>query len=269
MRGLGFGSWLVLMACTAPNPGYQLEDGGEAGESGPSDDTTGAVTETGADGESTGLAACELHDPRPLEITVEGPELQCGSVVWLGVGTNLYFPETTRHMIDHYPCQSDSCANCNPPLEPTYHIDLGQDVELQTSVSLSLPSCGEVALWSHMTADGCKWDGVVLFEDSGGLPRVIASNTLEIPPLTVTGADPFMLTLADEAVCSDHELCEQHDRYPGRHAIDILQLRTVTAAEAPPLVELAPGFSYVFDNRMSSITEDCELRLAWIAQVWQ
>jgi hypothetical protein len=263
MRGLAFIGVLGLVACTAPNPAYQVSEEGNGSdadvstsEDSPTEGSGPADTEVGTSGE----LACELHPLAPIVIGVAATVLEpdCESpdrMTALGQGNNQYMGgNVIRHSkcdVPICPCTSDS----------TFDISLGSDVQFAEGVPL--PGCGDIHLWPARDADGnCVWAGVVLFHEQTYIPDYIASRTLDVPPLGLE------LELVEERICPELGQCSGQS--PGRYALGVLD-EIVTAEEAPRNIEVALGVGelYLFDNRMSSVNESCELELAWTAQRWQ
>ncbi len=268
MRWLAWLAIVGLAGCTAPNPAYRAQ----ADESGPestSSSSTGLAETTDT---STGeLATCEVHTPLPLAIRVlEGgvpraPECTAdgGTVTWIAEGNNVFPPPKNR--IEHRVCTPATCPCLGDP--PTITVELG---DVAFSEDLGLPDCGQLALWTRLGPDGCEWAGAVLYDGDNALPEYIASNTLYVPPLVLIGPEPLTLGLAEDDPCAELELCNDI-AFPGRYALDILGQATVTAEQPPAYIDVAfvmggTSETYLFDNRMSSITRACELQVAWTAQ---
>lgn len=263
MRGLVLIGVLGLVACTVANPAYQGSDEGNGSdavvstsEDSPTEGSGPADTEVGTSGE----LACELHPfaPITLRVTNSPAEPNCdppGTVLPLGQGNNQFMG---GNVIRHSKCD---VAMCPCTSDSFFDIELGDDVQFAEGVPL--PGCGDVHLWSVVGPDGeCAWGGVVLFHEDGYIPDYIASRTLGVPPLALA------LELVEAETCPDLEQCSA--RSPGRYALGVLD-EVVMAEEAPRNIEVALGLGelYLFDNRMSSINESCELELAWTAQRWQ
>ena len=272
MRGVAWVFVLGTAACTAPNPAYQADDG----QTGPvGSDTTVAESSTGSattgEGESTGGdVLCVLHDPRPYDIHVSGLEPDCtvdDEVVWIDEGSNLYPPTWDR--IDHELCEPLAC-DCPLDPAPMRTIQLAGDAVFAEGVAL--PGCGRMALWSRRIDDSCQWAGLVMWEGDDILPSVIVSRTLDVPPFAQAGTPFEMSMLATDETCPDADACSDA-RAPGQYAIDVLGQHAVTVEESPKLVDIEFGLAgtrtYLFDNRMSSLTRECRPQLAWSAQLWQ
>ncbi|MCX4239501.1 hypothetical protein [Paraliomyxa miuraensis] len=268
MRGLflvWLSSWSVgLAACSSPNPAYESSSAGEDSTQNPTEGTSG--TDTAIADESSGVMACELGPSQPLAITVDldgvvRPPDCSVPYVDFALGANLY--ASTGDSMVHEQCMPLSCDCAEEP--PQLNIELAADRAFDENITL--PDCGRVSMWARMGPSGCEWAGVVLWEaDEPSVPWYIASRTLGVPPL----GHAFMLELEPDEACDGLDACANSGRQPGRYAIDVLGFRTVTMDESPPLIELPFGATgetraYLFDNRMATLSRDCELEVAWTA----
>lgn len=266
MRGLAWVAVAGLVGCSATNPAYQVD-----GESGPEPTTTATSSaEASAGDSSSGDMVCQVHPQRPISIslsTEDGVALlpdcsQPGIVTRLGQGNNQFPPGL--------PIQHRDCGASCPCMDgPSVFIELGPNVMFADD--LPLPGCGDIALWSYRAPDGtCEWAGIVLYDGGDALPEYIASNTLSVPPLAFLGPQALTLGLVEPEPCEQLAGCDASPS-PGRYALDILGQTTV-AAEPPPAfvdIEFLMGGTietYLFDNRMSSVSPACEVQVAWTAQ---
>lgn len=263
MRGMAWVGVLGLVACTVTNPAYQSSD--ESAE-----DPTGDPMESGGttmpgtttqDGESSGATAvCELHPPRPLRIHVtrDGQPLPppCGGndpIMLLERGNSLFEGNT----IIHPECLADdvTCL-CNG-------VDVAIEIEGLQAYPVGVPSCGPITLWSVEGPAGCEWGGLMMQPDGELAPGFILSRTRQVPPL----GPAFEIGLEKEegeSRCSGE--CDPYD--PGRYMLDVVG-ELVPADGLMHFVEVSflagAPLRYVVENRMASITEECEEQLAWLA----
>jgi len=267
MRGLVGIGVLGIAACTADNPAYQAEGGG--GESGPVGETVEETTapasttaETTVDGESSGdVPTCDLHDPRPLQIRVydERGEIEppCGSndgMLLLDAGGTLF----EGNVIVHPECLAEELGClCTGP-------ETRIEIEGLDELPAGVPSCGPITLWATEGPEGCVWGGVFMQPQGGLAPGFIAARTRQVPPL----GPAFELGLArdpDDEGNACRGDCEPHA--PGRYQLDVVGT-PVPADGLSRFVEVAflPGapLLYEFENRMSSVTEECEEQVAWL-----
>jgi hypothetical protein len=263
MRGLACIGVLGVVACTASNPAYQGQDAGAGNDSGSASETAGGTT-PGDSNSSGGEEVCELHPERPLDILLHEngvpmrPTCDTLEPLWLGQGNNYYPPMQDPLVIRHSKCPEPAVCPCTGDSELT--IEMGPDVRF--GEGLALPGCGNVALWPMVDADGeCQWGGVVLFHETQAMPDYIASNTLDVPPFALT------LDLVEDGTCDTPE-CPGDP--PGRYAIRVYEDEVDAEQPAIPVdVPLGLGEVFMFDNRMASVTRECELAVAWTAQrVW-
>jgi hypothetical protein len=270
MRGVASIGVLGVAACTVVNPAYETSGDGESGVVG--GDTTEAATtaDTLAGTESSGgPAECELPDARPLLIELRDHEAQplapdCSGlepVRRLPLGRNIF--SASQGTITHVPCDVQECP-CPSATGPSTVIELGDDVPFAEDIPL--PDCGRVELWPTKPPEPCEWAGVVLYEGQDSLPKYIASRTLEATPLDL-GAGPLTLELRGEGCAGLPETCEPSD--PGGYALGVYDATVMVGS--PDYVDVAflmgalPERFY-FDNRMSAVTRECDLQLAWTAQ---
>jgi hypothetical protein len=272
MRGLVASFVLALAACTAPNLAYMAFDDA-AGEAGSTADGTGTVTSTGEGAGSESSAEpmeCQMHPPRSIELTVameggEPWEPECpdgqGHVVGIALGRNMFPPGSIEHQL----CDPGVCP-C--PLDsPLLRIGLG---DLVFAEGVPLPDCSRVDLWTRMGPRGCEWAGVMLTPPGSALPDFMAANELSVAPLYFIQGQPLTLALVDEGACRGHDACDD-GRLPGHHALDVLGQAVVTVDASPRDIDIAflmggATETYVFDNRESSVTLECEPRVSWTAQ---
>lgn len=270
MRGLISVFALGLAACTAPNPAY--EDSGDLSTS------TAETTSTGTsglatEGDSTGEAVCELHPDERFELLADRnglpldiPCAPANQVVMIAAGSSI-FDGTT---IIHKQCLPDDMNCLCTGTEFRIELSIGG----QPAFAPGVPSCGPIYLWSapsRTNADGCEWGGLMMQELVEGelvlTPAFFAARTLAVPAIAPT----FALELAPEGdsdpACAGD--CQPHP--PGRYQLDVLG-SLVPADGLTHFVEVSflDGLDptmYIVDNRMSSVTQDCESQLAWTAVV--
>jgi hypothetical protein len=264
MRGLALTSMIGLGACTAINPAYQATDVGESGPTG--DDVAGSTAAetaaTSSDSESSGgEPLCELHPPQPLRISVSSDgqpiEPPCGGDAptrWFESGNSIFEGNTIIHPVCLPEDQTCLCGG----------VDVEITLEGLDEFPAGVPSCGRIALWSmEGPMGGCEWGGLMMQNDIGLAPVFIASRTRTVPPL----GPMFMLGLEPEDEAS---LCmgECDPDPPGRYALDVLGER-VAADGLSHFVEISfldgAPLRYDFENRMSSITRECEEQVVWLA----
>lgn len=265
MRGLACIGVLGVVGCIVGNPAYQAEDGGVESDSGSASEAEGETMPGGSDSSSGGgEEICELHPERPLDIRLrEGdvfmrPDCTNPEPLWLGQGGNQFPPMEDFVVIQHSQCMEPICP-CTGESESDLFIEIGPDVQFADTL---LPDCGDVALWPMIDAAGeCQWGGVVLFHETQVMPDYIASRTLDVPPFALT------LGLVDDATCDTPECMGTP---PGRYALQVYEDEVDAEQPAIPVdVPLGLGEVFIFDNRMASVTRECELQLAWTAQrVW-
>jgi hypothetical protein len=263
MRGLVLIAVLESAACTIGNPAYEAIEG--AGTSG-GETTRGATAEATAettvvaDESSDGQDACELHDPEGLlrmRVRQEsGPDMEPDCTEdfrRLPVSSNAFLPNGN---IEHVLCDAPACG-C---MGTTLTIDF----EGTLMPPPALTNCGELTLWAHMGPDGCEWGGMMLHEGNTFLPEYIVARTRRLPAFTE------QFELADRQWCNDIDECPAAPPGPGRYSLTIFE-QSVSVEDSPqtigvPFLDGGAPVPYSFVNRISSITPQCELQLAWTAQ---
>lgn len=270
-------SMLAAAACHIPNPAYETSDGEPADAGSDPSDTTVGQSEGEAEG-SGGEPMCMLHPDLELAIRVMGPDgirimpdCATGQPLELPVSAN-YYPGNDN-IVEHCPietCTCDpmtcTCNDCECPDQAKTIIHLGDHPVLMDG-GVGLPGCGHITLWPRARPEGCEWGGLLLYRGTSQLPDVIASNTLDVPPLTLT--ETLTLTLRDHESCPGFDACPNTLPPPGRHQLDVMG-RIISVEESPPLVAVFGNVvQFAVDNRMSSVTTDCQPRVSWLAQRWQ
>lgn len=263
MRGMACIGALGLVACTVSNPAYQASDEGTSeptGETAEDEGTTASETTT-EDGESSGaMAVCELHPSQPLRIHVtrDGQPLvpECGGnnpLQMLESGNSLFEGNT----IVHPECLAeDGSCLCSG-------VDIRIEIEGLDAFPDGVPSCGPITLWSVEGPAGCEWGGVMMQPEGELAPGLIVSRTRRVPPL----GPAFELGLEPED--GENRCSGECDPYaPGRYMLDVVG-ELVPADGLAHFVEVSflagAPLLYAVENRMASITEECEEQLAWLA----
>lgn len=273
MRYWGCIGMLGLVACTLTNPAYDAAsddaDSEAVGTTEAADTTSDASASSEVSEGSEGPEACEPGDERPLSITLMDHEQQplepdCSGnepILRLPIGRNIY--SASEGTITHTPCDSQECP-CANASSPSIVIELGG--ELPFADDIPLPDCGRVDLWPTQDPARCEWGGVVLYGGLDYLPRYIAGRTLEATPLDL-GAGPLTLELRGEPCGDGMQSCEPVD--PGVYGLGVYEDTIEMGAPGYVSVEFLMGAQpvrYYFDNRMATVTPECELRVAWTAQ---
>jgi hypothetical protein len=273
MRELAWLWMLVPLGCTAPNPAYEDSGAGQTDIGGSETGlvvTVGTVASTDGSGEPVD---CELHVERPLTIARLDPlgasiDPDCsGADPYILLPIGRIITSVAEGKFTHTDCDTDECP-CPSATGPESVIQLAGDMLFETEVPLPLPDCGRVALWPKMGPEGCEWAGVILYRGVTFLPQYIASRTLEVTPLNL-GAGPLTLELRGDPCTGVAESCVPYA--PGAYGLGVYD-HTVTVESSPDYdvyVEFVMGGQperYYIDNRMSSVTRECEPLVAWTAQ---
>lgn len=250
-------------ACTRTNPNFDLgatpegSDGpNETGDDATSTDGVGATSVASVDGTdgmggSTGELACELHDHRPIDIVVEDPigELPppvdgpCES----GIAVQGVY-EVFGGVLEILPCNGCKCQG-----EPEIFVSLGDFTEFPDGMF----GCGDILVWEgDVHGEGCGWQGVLVFDVVPDDPIFVASNHRD------TAYIPFSAPgVAAEQACDGETIC---DISPGKYEL-VFGDAQVAVDEVPVLTDLGTGTPYLVSNLMSSLTEDCDELVSWIA----
>jgi hypothetical protein len=119
--------------------------------------------------------------------------------------------------------------------------------------------CRRVVVWSVEGDLGCEWAGFSI-EPEEGPPFVVGSNRLIAGLSALTEGPSF----GDGYECGLRG-CDDGVPHPGHYA---LAIDGVEVWPDDPLTEVMLGDApYLFDNRMSYVTETCEQKVSWWAQI--
>lgn len=280
MRGLVLVSVSVSMlaaaACHVPNPAYETSDGGPADTGSDPSDTAVEQSEGAAEG-SSGEPICMLHPDGKLAIRVMGPDgarnpdCTTGQPLQLPVSAN-YYPGNDN-IVEHCPmetCTCDPmtcmCDDCECPDGAKTIIHLGDDPVFMDG-GVGLPGCGHITLWPRMGPEDCEWGGLLLYRGMSQLPDVIASNSLDVPPIMLTNT--LTLSLDEDEPCPGFDACPGTLPPPGRHVLNVMG-EAISVEQSPPLVGVFGDLvQFAVDNRMSSVTTACRPEVSWLAQRWE
>ncbi len=251
---------LTPLACSSQNGRFDVPI--FASTSGAESETGAQMSDGNADDDAAGSTAedsmaCEAHQDRPIRIavTVDDQPLMAtcnGAAELFQLGRNT---SATSDVIEHSLCGSCECSG-----GPTLTIDLQGTLEVP-----ALPECSWVYLWGRDHDGACLWDGLMLQAGDPNVerPQFIATNARQNPPLAST------MGLTAESLCIGVDPCPTG--IPGQHAL-ILTEGPLPVSTTPHLdVRLAFGNGafgfYDVTNRMSSITAQCQERVAWTARL--
>ncbi len=249
---------LGLVACSSGNAAFDdSRDGPSSSDDPVLTSSTGndAPATTDVEASSGEAMTCEGHPNRRIElmVTVDGgppppPDCASGDALLFPLGPNLTLPNGA---VEHTSCGSCNCDGARPELI----LEFGETLMPPPGID-----CSEVLVFPQQTINGCIWGGFALMpHPEEGPPYFIASNARSVDVFGVG------LGLTSDGVCPGFDPCPTG--IPGRHAL-VAGSQTVTADGPPTDVILnidSTPVAYMLNNRMSSITAQCQERMAWTA----
>ncbi len=256
--------------CYRTNPDFDLA-GGSGSRGSSTADTTGAEGSTagertsGATGDPP-LSVCEIHEDRPIVFEVwdrngtwDPPTDPCQP--W-ATQPGCFTVDSDETEVLHYQCPGGGCG-CEEPINFI-------TVFIQGLADLP-PLEGPGRLLGHTatTAQGeCVWTGLTIFAagPTSPFPLFHAINGTEVTGFKQLN-DPISAQLAPLELCDGDTACNEP---PGIHGLRFGDTDPVLVGS--PGIRLIPSAGGAMDpywviNRMSSVAEDCEQRVAWTAEL--
>jgi hypothetical protein len=272
----------ALGACTSDNPEFDAEAGPvgmkdtEVGTSGSSSPSSGLVTtdSAGTSATSGGSTSDDLEGSgdtsaetgTPLDVPGAG---QCpddpfaGFEITVSDSAGALTPDCATFEQSGYVTVEeggaellvDVCDGACPCtlLTTSYVVGLGE----LGAVPDTHGGCRTVRVWSRQGELGCSWVGFSLHLPDGA-PLVVGSNQLEADSST----GDVQVDFGKGEECGDGG-CSDSIPHPGRYPLSAAGL-DVWPDDEPPEVFFGDA-RYVFDNRMSYVTEACEPNVSWHA----